>query len=156
SEGYRWGLKRAQAITNHPIYFGLLMALTLPWLLTAARQATRGDGPRWWVAIPALATAAAVVTVSRSGQLAIVLVFAAHLFFRRPGYRARMLFLALAGGLAIVVFRTEVLDLLGSYAGEHAIGQDKVRIYGVEYDYTGTRHRDLLLLAYEEAIDRAG
>jgi hypothetical protein len=156
SEGYRWGLKRAQAITNHPIYFGLLMALTLPWLLTAARQATRGDGPRWWVAIPALATVGAFVTVSRSAQVAIVMVFAADQFFRRPSYRAPMLFLAVAGGLAFLVFRSEILDLLGTYAGEHAIGQDKVRIYGIEYDYSGTRHRDLLLLAYEEAIDRAG
>jgi O-antigen ligase len=31
-----------------------------------------------------------------------------------------------------------------------------VKIYGVEYDYTGTRHRDLLYLAYGEAIEQAG
>jgi len=156
SEGFRWGLKRAQAITNHPIYFGLLMALTLPWLLAAARQALRGDGPKWWVAIPAVAALGAFVTVSRSAQLAILIVFAADLFFRRPGYRVPMLILAAALAMALFVFRTEALDLLGSYAGEQEVGRDKVRIYGVEYDYSGTRHRDLLVLAYDEAINQAG
>jgi hypothetical protein len=55
-----------------------------------------------------------------------------------------------------LLFREQVLDLLGSYAGEVETGQDTVRIFGVEYDYTGTRHRDLLLLAYEDAINQAG
>src|SRR5262245_9106708 len=32
-EGYRWGFKRAQGVANHPIYFGLLVSLTLPWLM---------------------------------------------------------------------------------------------------------------------------
>jgi hypothetical protein len=41
AEGFRWGLKRAQGNTNHPIYFGLLLALTLPWALIAARAAMR-------------------------------------------------------------------------------------------------------------------
>ncbi|HEX3148132.1 MAG TPA: hypothetical protein VHR66_08605, partial [Gemmataceae bacterium] len=31
-----------------------------------------------------------------------------------------------------------------------------VIINGVEYEYTGTRHRDLLYKAYEQAIDNAG
>ena len=38
--GYRWGLKRAQGLTSHPIYFGYLLVLTLPWALEARRLAT--------------------------------------------------------------------------------------------------------------------
>jgi O-antigen ligase len=100
--------------------------------------------------------AAAVVTVSRSAQLAVLIVLAADLFFRRPKYRPVMLLVAAVGGLVFVVFREQVLDLLGAYAGEGHVGEDWVVINGVQYDYNGTRHRDLLLLAYEEAIDKAG
>lgn len=156
AEGFRWGLKRAQGITNHPIYFGLLLALTLPWMLMAARSATRHEAPRWWIAVPALMAAAAFVTVSRSAHLAILIVFAADLFFRRPNYRIPMVLIAVAGGLVFFVFREETLDLLGAYAGERDIGQERVKIYGVEYEYTGTRHRDLLYQAYDEAIEKAG
>jgi hypothetical protein len=156
AEGFRWGLKRAQGNTNHPIYFGLLLTLTLPWMLMAARSAMRGEGPRWWIAAPVVVAAAAIVTVSRAAHLAILIVVTCDLFFRRPSYRMPMVAVAVAGGLVFFVFREQALDLLGAYAGETQIGQEKVRIYGVEYDYTGTRHRDLLLLAYEEAIEKAG
>jgi hypothetical protein len=156
AEGFRWGLKRAQGITNHPIYFGLLLALTLPWVLMAYRAALRHTAPRWWIAVPFLVAAAAVVTVSRSAQLAVLIVLATDLFFRRPRYRPAMLLVAAVGGLAFVVFREQVLDLLGAYAGETHVGDEWVVINGVEYEYTGTRHRDLLNQAYEEPIEKAG
>ena len=52
------------------------------------------------------------------------------------------------------MFREQALDLLGAYAGEPDIGEDRVMIDGVEYEYTGTRHRDLLYKAYAELIER--
>jgi hypothetical protein len=155
-EGFRWGLKRAHVITNHPIYFGLLICMTLPWLLVGARASMNRQGPRWWIAVPYLAVAAAFATVSRSAQLTVLIVLAADQFFRRPAFRIPMLLIAVIGGIMFLLFRQQILDLLGSYAGESDTTQDRVRIYGVEYDYTGTRHRDLLVLAYEDAIDRAG
>lgn len=155
-EGFRWGLKRAHVITNHPIYFGLLICMILPWLLLGARAAMNGQGPRWWVVIPYLAVAAAFATVSRSAQLAALIVLAADQFFRRPTYRIPMLLIAAIGGIVFLMFREQILDLLGVYAGESEVMQDRVKIYGTEYEYTGTRHRDLLVLAYEGAIDRAG
>lgn len=155
-EGFRWGLKRAQGATNHPIYFGLLIALTLPWLMFAGRAAQRGEAPKWWTAVPIVAATAALVTVSRSAHLAVLIVFMADLFFRRPTFRPAMILTAAIGGVVFLLFREQMLDLLGAYAGEIEVGQDKVRIYGTEYEYTGTRHRDLLLLAYEEGVDSAG
>jgi cell division protein FtsW (lipid II flippase) len=122
----------------------------------AARDAMARKAPRWWVAVPALAAAAAFVTVSRSAHVAILIVFACDLFFRRPSYRLPMLVVVAAGALLFFVFRDQALDLLGAYAGEADAGQERVRIYGEYYEYTGTRHRDLLLLAYQEAIDQAG
>jgi hypothetical protein len=155
SEGFRWGLKRAQGITNHPIYFGLLLALTLPWVLTAVRVPLRPAAPRWWKFVPALMAAAAVVTVSRSAQIAIVIVVAADLFFRRPAARPIIILIVLIGGLTFAVFREQVIDLLGAYAGETDPSENTILINGVEYEYTGTRHRDLLYLAYGDLIDRA-
>ena len=67
-----------------------------------------------------------------------------------------MLLIAVIGGIVFLLFREQILDLSGAYAGESDAMQDRVKIYGVEYDYTGTKHRDLLVLAYEGAIDRAG
>lgn len=155
-EGFRWGLKRAQGNTNHPIYFGLLLTLTLPWVLLAGRAALRREAPRWWLATPILTTAAAFVTVSRAAHLAVLMVFGADLFFRRPSYRWPMVFLAAAVGLFFLAFREQTLDLLGAYAGEAEVGESQVMIYGEKYEYTGTRHRDLLVLAYAEAVEKAG
>jgi hypothetical protein len=156
AEGFRWGLKRAQGNTGHPIYLGLLLSLTLPWLLQAARSARAGTGPRWWIATPYCLAAAAFVTVSRSAHLAIVGVLASDQFFRKPSYRLPMFLLLLIGVVLFFIFREPVLDSLGAYAGESEVGNDKVMIYGQEYDYSGTRHRDLLLLAYEGPIERVG
>ena len=155
SEGFRWGLKRAQGTTNHPIYFGLLLVLTLPWILMAARTARANMAPRWWRAVPTLMAAAAVVTVSRSAHLAVVMVFGADQFFRRPGLRPYVLMAVAAGGLTFAVYREQALDLLGAFAGETNIGEEMVTINGVEYEYTGTRHRDLLYIAYEELVEDA-
>ncbi|HEX3151191.1 MAG TPA: hypothetical protein VHR66_24145, partial [Gemmataceae bacterium] len=126
AEGFRWGLKRAQGITNHPIYFGLLLALTLPWVLMGYRAARERQAPRWWIAVPYLVAAAAIVTVSRSAQLAILIVLAADQFFRRPTYRPYMVLMAIVGVIVFLVFREEALDLLGAYAGEGKTGEDWV------------------------------
>jgi hypothetical protein len=153
AEGFRWGLKRAQGIANHPIYFGLLLALTLPWVLTAYRQP---GSPRWWAYVPALLAAAAFVTVSRSAHLAVAVVFAADFFFRKPQFRGVLLATGLAAGLTFFVFRQEALDLLGSYAGEASPETEMVKINGTPVPYSGTRHRDLLMDVYADAIDGAG
>jgi hypothetical protein len=116
----------------------------------------RRTAPRWWILVPALIALAALVTVSRSAQIAVLIVFAADLFFRRPAYRLPMAIAAAAIALVFFLFREQVLDLLGAYAGETNIGEDIVKIGGVEYEYTGTRHRDLLFIAYKDAIDHAG
>jgi hypothetical protein len=155
SEGFRWGLKRAQGTTNHPIYFGLLLALTLPWVLMAVRVPLRPVMPWWWKVVPVLMVAAAVLTVSRSAQIAVLMVFAADQFFRRPVARPIILALLLLVALVFATFREQAIDLLGAYAGESDVGEEIVVIDGVEYEYTGTRHRDLLYKAYAELIDQA-
>ncbi|HKA08269.1 MAG TPA: hypothetical protein VKD71_13500, partial [Gemmataceae bacterium] len=67
-----------------------------------------------------------------------------------------MLAIAAVGGLLFFIFREQAVDLLGAYAGEKETPVERVKIYGEYYEYTGTKHRDLLLLAYEDAIDHAG
>ena len=151
SEGFRWGIKRAQGNTNHPIYFGMLMVMLLPWLLWVARHRLHS----WWAALPWVGGAAGFVSVSRSAQISLLIVLMADQFFRRPVLRLPILVLAIIGGIMFMSFRQEVLDSLGRYAGEQDPSADKVVIYGETYDYTGTRHRDLLELAYAEGIEQA-
>ena len=155
-EGYRWGLKRTQGPTSHPIYFGLLVCLLLPWGLMAARRAGEAGRPGWWRYVPAAAAAGAFFTISRSAQLTLACVFGTDVFFRKPAWRLPLLTGAAAVGIAFAAFRDEVIEVLGHYAGESDAYGRPVLIYGVEYEYSGTKHRDLLAVAYKEAAERAG
>jgi hypothetical protein len=155
-EGYRWGLKRAQVTRNHPIYFGLLMCLLLPWLLVAYREVSRGRGAAWWQYAPLAGIVGAILSIARSAHVALLLVLGSDLFFRRPAYRVPMAVGAAVLVLLVSVYYTETLDLMGQLIGEEEIGSDRVTINGIVYDYTGTRHRELLVLAYDEATERAG
>lgn len=156
SEGFRWGFKRAQVTRNHPIYFGLLTALALPWWLLAFREAQQGRGPTWWLLTPVAGLGAGFFSIARSAHVALLLVLSSDLFFRRPNYRFPMLLAGAALALFLGVYYTETLDVLGRLVGEAPVGSDRVRIDGIWYDYTGTRHRELLVLAYAEAIEQAG
>ncbi|MEZ6143222.1 MAG: hypothetical protein R3B84_21870 [Zavarzinella sp.] len=156
AELYRWGLLRARGHTTHPIYFGLLMVLVLPWLLLASRQTMRGYGQDWWIATIPLAALATFVTVSRAAQLAMGIVFGADLFFRHPRWRAPMFLMALVAFGGFVAFRAEILDALSKYAGETDTAEHFVVIEGKKHPYSGTLHRDLLDLVYARAIDECG
>ena len=157
AEGFRWGLKRAQGPTNHPIFFGLVLALMLPWMIEAGRAYQRRHGPFWWQFSAWGLAAAAIVTVSRAAQLALLGVGLSDFFFRNP--KARLALVA-AGCLMLVGFltyREELIDQLSAFAGEEAdLYTFPATIDGVIYPYSGTRHRDLLEIAYADAAAQAG
>jgi len=156
AEGFRWGLKRAQGPFNHPIYMGLVLALILPWTVLAADLARRQLAPRWWLATPFLVTAAAFVTVSRSAQLSVIGVFLALIWFRLPRLRGALAVPAVLLAIPLVMFRQEAIDLLSGFVGEPEAAGAFVIIEGKEYEYSGTRHRDLLNVVYERAIGDVG
>jgi hypothetical protein len=153
--GERWGMKRANGNQSHPIYFGVTLAMLLPWTLRAARLAVWRHGPKWWRYTPWILCAGMVCTGSRSAQVAALCVFGADLFYHHPRYRATMVVLALVGALVFVVYREEVVAILAKI-GQEREELEKVKIWGVPHDYNGTLHRDLLYIVYGDAIDAVG
>ncbi len=156
SEGYRWGLKRAHGALDHPIFFGMMLVMILPWTLDAARRALRGAGPRWWVVTPVLMCGAIVVTVSRGAQIATLITLAVTAFFGLPRLRVLLLSLALVGGVVGYAGRDVISSALAAMAGEKEEDVTLLEIKGEEYEYTGTKHRLLLYKAYQDYIENAG
>ena len=69
-EGYRMGLKRCQAGLDHPIFFGMMLVLLLPWAIEAGRNAQRGGAPKFWKLLPWLLGRGAVrFSLTRSAAL---------------------------------------------------------------------------------------
>ncbi len=156
-EGYRMGLKRAQGMTDHPIFFGMMLVLFLPWAMTAAGLAKSGrDTPRWWKAVPWLMGGALFGTVSRGPQISALATVYVATFFARPKWRVAMALLAIVGGTAVYTGRELVMDQLQKAIAEEDEEPIYVNIDGEEELYTGTRHRVLLFKVYAEALANAG
>ncbi len=152
----RWGLKRANGPQSHPIYLGLTIGLMMPWLIEAARSSWRGEGKYWWRFVPFLAVVAVVCTGSRASQITVFLVFAFDFFHIHERWRGLLIILALSAGGIFFVNREEIISFLSEYAGEKSSTDSFVIINGQVYDYTGTKHRDLLTIVYEEQYEQSG
>ena len=157
AEGFRWGLKRAQGPANHPIYFGLMLAALLPWMLEGVRAYQRRLAPVWWQFAPLALIVAAFVTVSRAAQLSVVGVVVADFFVRKPKWRGPILVSTAVAAISFLAYRAEVIDALSALAGEEEnLWLYPAKIEGVVYPYSGTRHRDLLEIAYGRAAESSG
>ncbi|MGF1583280.1 MAG: O-antigen ligase family protein [Gemmataceae bacterium] len=155
-EGYRMGLKRAQGFTDHPIFFGALLVLLLPWAFECMRQAGTGEGPKWWHAVPLVVVGALFGTVSRGPQLAGILTTSLVVFFRFRKWRLAMLLLGLVTVCGVYYGKDRIMEALGKVAGESDEDVRIILIDGEEVEYTGTKHRVLLLSVYRNAIENAG
>lgn len=151
----RWGLKRAMAFVGHPIYLSLLLSMMLPFLIEVFHQ-WRATSTPWWGWIPVfLCIVGVVCTVSRSGQIAVLIICAADLFFRFPRFRPALLVIFVLGGATVYFAREEIVSALEQVAG--ADGESvTIIIKGEAVEYNGTRHRDLLHLVYREEVEQAG
>jgi hypothetical protein len=150
----RWGMKRASGPQSHPIYWGLTLAIMLPFLLEAARQAKAGNGPPWWRVAPWLILPGIVATGSRSAQIATLLILLFNVYYQFPRFRSAMTVVGLVGAFGFVLYRDDVLDLMSRSIGESDPTTNLVKIRGELHEYSGTRHRDLLFLAYQDAIEQ--
>ncbi len=155
-EGYRMGLKRSQAMTDHPIFFGMMMVLLLPWAIEAARRAKAGEGPKWWRLVPWLVGGALVGSVSRGPQLSAIFTAMTAFFFRNPKWRIVIIVGAVVGGTAAYGVKEVLLDEFQKVAGETEETTRIIIINGEEELYSGTMHRILLFKVYADAIDNAG
>jgi hypothetical protein len=152
----RWGLKRAYSVQTHPIYLGLTFAMMLPWAIEAAVQSFQRRGPMWWRLMPVITLVGVVATGSRAAQICSIFVMALTFCQAVPRVRPLAVMLVCLGGLCYTAFRAEFVDALQNYAQEGKEGEEYVKIKGVQREYSGTKHRDLLFEVYEESIDGAG
>lgn len=155
-EAVRWGLKRAYGPQTHPIYLGLTFAMMLPWAVEAAVQAFNRRGPGWWKLVPFFTLGGVVASTSRAAQVCSLIVLASILFHSVPRIRPILLLAVAFGGIGFMVFRDEVVESMQNYAGESKEDDSYVKINREKYEYSGTKHRDLLFVVYEDAIEKNG
>ena len=153
-EGQRWGLKRAQGLLNHPIYFGYALALFLPWVFEARRAALGGEGPTWWRYLPWVTFACLFVTGSRAaifiGGLCAVSPWLLEIGRRKP-----ISFAALFVAVAVLICCDDRFlgGGLNQLAGEE---ETTMLIRGEEVQYSGTNHRLLLFTAFGPSLSDLG
>ena len=155
-EGYRWGMKRSQGNVGHPIFNGFQLVMLFPWAAEASRRAKEMKLGPFYRYVTWFAGTAAFFSISRGPQLALLITNGVIFFFRHPKLRIPMLVMAVAGATFIVFGKDAVMHALGKMAGE---SEDDVRIIYIEgeaTEYTGTKHRVLLLQVYKDAIANAG
>jgi hypothetical protein len=155
-EGYRWGLKRAQAFFNHPIYLGYLLVLVLPWVLLARWRTNRGEGVWWWKHVPLVVAVALICTGSRGPIIAGLVAACTPVLVARPRWRIPALTLALVIAGSALLFRDTAVAGLTSLAGENHADPFTVVIGDEEVDYTGTNHRLLLFQVYADELAEVG
>jgi hypothetical protein len=151
-EGYRWGLKRAQAFFDHPIYLGFLLVLILPWALVARRLALKGESPLWWKYLPIFVGVALACTASRGPVIAGILTICVSALLTRPRWWVPALGFATVSVAGMLLFQGAVVEGLASIAGGTNEEPVMLVIGDREVAYTGTSHRVLLFQVYDHAV----
>ena len=155
-EGYRWGMKRSQGNVGHPIFNGFQLVMLFPWAAEASRRAKALNMGIFYRNVTWFAGTAAFFCISRGPQLALLITIGVSFFFRHPKLRLPMLFMAVTGVTLLVCGKEAVMHGLGKMAGESEEDVRIIYIEGEATEYTGTKHRVLLLQVYKDAIANAG
>lgn len=153
----RWGIQRAWGCCGHPIYFGMLQLMYLPWLLRAwhAKESSRRIlGLR---VASLLGPAGILSCASRAPMLGMGLLPVVWSFvnFRKARWIfAGLLIVALLGG---IVAKDRVLVILHEFGGEKLDGTGKkIVVDGATVEKTSAMTRLYLLQVYRRAALRAG
>ncbi len=152
----RWGLKRAEGPASHPIFFGMMLVMLLPWGLEAARLAANGQGPKWWKAVPWITGLAICSPMSRGPQIGLMICLVVTFFLRNPAWRRTFAVAALLVCVVGAVAYKPLIAALHVWANEDQQAKEIVMINGNPVEYSGTNHRMLQLTVYEKAALNAG
>lgn len=153
----RWGLTRAEGPTIHPIWFGMLQALLLPWTMSAAVGALHREGSIWKLAAPAGTWVGVFFSLSR-GPVALALLatyFVPLCFLKRRMWRR----VAIGGSLVLGVAAYAAIGTRGLHYLSEGPRQTRVQtrvVDGESVEYNGTTHRLLVLSVYREPMIKAG
>ncbi|WP_442509564.1 hypothetical protein SH528x_001144 [Novipirellula sp. SH528] len=152
--GHRLGLKRAEAWFGHPIYAGLVLALSSPWVLTQAYQGYWGRATKLWIIAPVILGMGIVAPLSRGPCMVFGGVIFGLVWYYFPPVR---LFAIFAGILAIAISIVMVPTMLKMADSiERSDDIHTIKIEGEEYTYSGTRHRYLLFPVYKKPLSQVG
>jgi hypothetical protein len=151
----RLGFKRAFGPTTHPIYFGMLIAVLTPWLVSFW-QLSRTYAFRSLAFIAgAISLAGAVGTVSRTPILTILGSAIGLLVVRFRAIRWPILITTIAVVTGFLLFPDKITDTVSQWTG----GGDRLRVIevdGKETEFSSSRSRLVLITAYSKALIKGG
>lgn len=150
----RWlGMTRAWGCCAHPIYFGFLQVLFLPWLLRAwHRTLVQPSNSGWFMAcVPLLGVAGVFCTGSRAALGAYLLVMLLGLLAYVPTMRIVFLLVALVAAPLAYMERGRVIDTI-TRMGERVNENRKIEIDGRQQQMTYTATRWMLVKVYWKAL----
>jgi len=153
---FRCGLKRAEGPTVHPIFFGMMLVLLLPWALEASRRGRRGEGPWWWRTLPWLTCAGVLATMSRGPGIAMAICLAITVFAGRPKRRTVLFVAMTAACVLLFASRHAVMEAMHALGNETGETKYYLIVNGEPRPYTGTNYRLLLFEVYRDAMWNAG
>lgn len=149
----RWGLRRAEGTLTHPIFFGMVLAMTLPWTIEAARRAHARLAPDWYRWLPWITAGGTFFTMSRGPQLSILGAAAVVAWFRSGVWRPILTCAAIGVVLVVSFGQSAIINLLHAWSGESR--HEMVEIRGELYEYSGTTHRMLQWIVFRDAVEHA-
>lgn len=151
----RLGLKRAFGPTTHPIFFGMMISVLMPWLICAWQSFESGRIRVLTVFGGVVALAGTVFTGSRTPVITLLIAAALTLALRFKVLRWPLgVSLAIAIG-GFVAFPNEVTDAVSRWTG----GGDKPRLIEIDGQVVVTsssRSRLHYLDIYSDALVKAG
>lgn len=153
----RWfGLTRSWGCCAHPIYFGFVQVMFLPWLMRGWHRTRVVGTQTTWLAylLPFLGLAGVLCTGSRSAVAAYILVMSLGLLAYVPV--TRILFLVAACVLVpvAIIKRDWLVDSI-TRVGETVNVHRTIELDGKEQQVSGTSTRWLLVRVYWGAIEKA-
>ena len=153
----RWGYKRSFGPNMHPIYFGVLQLLLLPWAFYASDRSLRLMNNNWYFAAPVAAVAGILGTLSRGPMLGIGLFVYLFTWVKNPKWMLPLVAVGMAGVVFLVTQSDELLNYLQQWSGEDD-GRRKptVQVDDETIKFTGTKSRLLIYRVYGPALSNAG
>ncbi|MCC6510799.1 MAG: O-antigen ligase family protein [Pirellulaceae bacterium] len=147
----RWGITRAWGCCAHPIYFGFLQLMFLPWLL---RLWHRRRPVYFLWGLPLVGLIGVFCTGSRTPLVAYAGVILMGLFVFVPRSRWPLAVVTLLAGVLLFSMRDQITDLVTRW-GETVNRRDVIVVDGKEEQTSGTMARWYLLKIYQRPMQQA-
>lgn len=155
----RWGFKRAYGPLMHPLYYGVVQVILMPWLLYATHRllSRRHGDPHekgWLLGIPVTAVGVAS-SLSRGPFLAIGALVYGVFWVLTPKYRFTLGVTGVAIALATITLSGALLNQLDTLTGED-LSARTTKEDGKEVKHTSAQARQELFDIYGYPMKLAG